>query len=107
MESANIGEIIAVRELYLTNQEAPKRTLRVLVGTPQPLPDGGGYYCPFQILGAGSERVKYAAGIDAVQALQLVMVMIGASLEFLNRELGGSLRWEGSSEGEFGFPSSR
>jgi hypothetical protein len=33
------------------------------------------------------------------------MVMIGATLLFLNEDLGGNLTWEGSSEGELGFPA--
>jgi hypothetical protein len=50
---------------------------------------------PFQIVGAGSERLKYACGSDAVQALQ-VMRMIEADLFALNSSLGGMLRWDGT-----------
>lgn len=100
-----IGEIIASRELHLRDKQDSKKTLLVLIGKPQPSPDSGGYYCPFQISGVGSEEIKYAAGVDSVQALQLVMVMIGATLRFLKEELGGNLNWEGSGDGELGFPS--
>ena len=102
----DIGDIIAVREFYLTENDEPNRIVKVSLGKPKAFPDSGGYYCPFQISGAGAENIKYAAGVDAIQALQLAMVMIGATLQFLNRELEGRLRWEGSSEGDFGFPSS-
>lgn len=101
----DIGEVIASREFDLADKHDARKTLRVLIGKPQPTLESGGYYCPFQISGVGSEEIKYAAGIDAVQALQLVMVMIGATLRFLNEDLGGNLTWEGSSEGELGFPS--
>ena len=67
----NIGEIIALRELYVEGQE-PEREIQVLIGKPQPFPDSGGYYCPFQIVGVGPENIKYAAGVDAIQSLQLL-----------------------------------
>jgi hypothetical protein len=57
-------------------------------------------------VGVGPEHIKYAAGIDAIQSLQLVMLMVGATLGFINKELNGTLRWPGDSEGDFGFPNS-
>jgi hypothetical protein len=101
----DIDDIIAVREFYLTENDEPNRIVKLSVGKPKAFPNSEGYYCPFQILGAGAENIKYAAGVDAIQALQLAMVMIGATLSFLNEELDGRLRWEGGSEGDFGFPS--
>lgn len=106
MEVFEIAETIAVRDLYLTDTQGSKRKVQVLIGKPEPFPESEGYYCPFQIVGIGSEKLKYAAGIDAVQALQLGMVMIGAALQFLNKEIGGSLQWEGNDQGDFGFPIS-
>ena len=102
----NIGEIIALRELYIGTEKEPEKKIQILIGKPQPFPDSSGYYCPFQILGVGPEKIKYAAGIDAIQSLQLVMVMLGATLQFLDESLNRTLRWEGSSEGDFGFPTS-
>jgi hypothetical protein len=87
MEVFEITEPIAVRDLYLTDTQGSKRKVQVLIGKPEPFPESEGYSCPFQIVGIGSEKVKYAAGIDAVQALQLVMVMIGATPQFLKRKL--------------------
>jgi len=61
--------------------------------------------CPYQILGIGDERVRCAGGVDAVQALQLAMEMIGSELYFkLNRQHDGKLRWEAGKEGDLGFP---
>jgi uncharacterized protein DUF6968 len=99
-----LGQVIAIREFGTIDGTASTRRVRVLIGKPELFPEGPGYYCPFQISGAGSEDIKYAVGIDSVQALQLAMVMIGATLEFRNQELGGILRWEGSSKGDLGFP---
>jgi hypothetical protein len=103
MRIATLGDVVAVRELELSQGKTAK-PVRVIIGKPLPFPDSSGYYCPFQITGAGSEEIKYAAGIDAVQALQGVMVLIAADLEFQNEKLGGKLHWEGDSRGGFGFP---
>lgn len=102
----SIGEIIAVRELYIRDEQEPKGKIRVSIGKPQQFPDSNNYYCPFQVAGAGSENIKYAAGVDAIQSLQMVMVMLGATLQFLNERLNGAVRWEGSEEGDLGFPTS-
>ena len=100
----DLGEIIAVRELSMVEDGKADRKVEISIGKPHLSPDSGGYLCPFQIAGIGREEIKYAAGIDAIQALQLVMVMVGATLQFLNDQSGGRLRWEGGSEGDLGFP---
>ena len=100
----NLGEIIATRRLI--NLEASDKEILVLLGKPKPSEDSLGYYCAFQILGIGEEKIKYAKGVDAIQAVQSAMLLIGTNLEFLNQQLGGKLRWEGATEGDLGFPSS-
>ena len=100
-----LGEIIAVRELYIVEERETERKIQVTIGKPQAFPDSGGYYCPFQITGIGGEEIKYAAGVDAMQSLQLVMIIIGATLQFFNGETGNRLHWEGGSEGDLGFPT--
>lgn len=100
----DIGEIIAVRELQIDEGASFKKG-EVRIGKPRPLPDSESYCCPFQIVGVGGEEIRYAAGIDAIQSLQLVMIMIGATLKYLNGQQGGKLGWKGGSKGDFGFPS--
>jgi hypothetical protein len=46
----------------------------------------------------------YAAGVDAFQALELALKMIGADLAFSNRRLDGQLRREYDADGDLGFP---
>ena len=105
MDVRNLGEVIASRKLCLVNSGKPRSEIIVKIGKPVELADSpGDFYCPFQVIGIGSEEIRYAVGGDAVQALQLVMVMIGAYLSWLNRECGGKLRWDGGKEGELGFP---
>ena len=103
----DLGDLIAFRELNITGEGKLDKAIKVMVGKPLPFPDSGGYYCPFQIVGVGGEEIKYAAGVDSIQALQLVMVMIGATLQYLNSESGNRLCWEGSSGGDLGFPAAK
>jgi hypothetical protein len=71
MKLESIGEVIAARTLFLAND--PSQKVVVQMGKPQPLPDalGDAHYCPYQISGAGMEKIFYGAGVDAFQALEL------------------------------------
>jgi len=104
-EIENIQEIVAERYLHLEDQA--DSSVRVILGKPRtdPIAPSDHVLCPYQILGIGDEKVRSASGVDAFQALQLAMEMIGAELYFkLNRQYGGKLRWEGGREGDLGFP---
>ena len=104
MKLESIGEVIAIRTLFLVND--PSRNMVVKMGKPLPLPDalGDDHYCPYQISGAGTERIFYGAGVDAFQALELGLKMIGVDLAVLNGKLDGQLRWECDEQGGLGFP---
>jgi len=97
----DIVEIIARRELFL-DDNGERRKVTLLLGKPHKDPHYEEYSCPYQILGAGDEKVRAVCGIDEVQALQLTIRVLGAELYSLNRELGGKLRWLGEP-GDFGF----
>jgi len=96
-----IKEVIATRKLYSADRS--KRVI-VKIGKPEKFPDSSDYYCPYQIIGLGNEKARYAAGVDAVQALQLALKMIGADLYTSKEARIGSLVWEGGCKGELGFP---
>ena len=100
----NLGDIVGVRELSLKGESGVSECVQILIGTPRPFPDSTGYYCPFQIVGLGSAEIKYAAGIDAIQTLQLVMPMIVITLRSLSEKIEGGLRWEAGEESDLGFP---
>jgi hypothetical protein len=99
-------EVIATRELSIVREDGTSQSVKIMLGKPSQFPDLSDFYAPFQIIGIGSERVLYAAGVDGFQALQLVMIMIGATLAALNESLGGSLKWDGKEGGALGFPAS-
>lgn len=102
MDFDTLGEIIATRRLYFVDEQHVRRTVSVLVGKPQPSADSSSYFCPFQIIGIGSQTTQLAEGSDSVQALQSAMVSIAANLTHLNNELAGRLKWNGDA-GNFGF----
>lgn len=102
----DVGEVIAERRLYLEGE--PQRKIRVLLGKPQtrPAPSNEEFsLCPYQIVGIGDETVKAAGGVDAVQALQLALRMIGAELQLkYSPECECRLRWEAGEGTDLGFP---
>lgn len=106
MKLDNVGDVIATRTLTLLRGHGAPATVLVLLGKPKQLPGHEDYYCPYQIKGAGSEKVRYAGGVDPFQALQLALSALGVELEVLNKELGGKLRWECGTKGGLGFPDS-
>lgn len=104
MDFDDLGEIIATRRLYFVDDSNNKRTVSVFVGKPEEARDSMGYHCPFQVIGIGSQATQLARGCDSIQALQSALILIAASLNHLNNEIGGKLIWEGGSKGEVGFP---
>jgi hypothetical protein len=99
-----IGEVIAERKFSILSAPGQGAIVKVLLGRPERLPDGPDFYCPFQILGIGPDKVRCAYGIDAFQAIQLAMAAIGPLLKSLCESEDATLRWEGDEGGNLGFP---
>jgi hypothetical protein len=104
MKSQSVAEPIAIRRFHLADNL--RAEIFVVLGTPQSCTDIGTteYRCPFQIVGIGDAKVRYAAGEDEFQAIELAFRLIGAALSGLNRESKGRLRWEFDENGGLGFP---
>jgi hypothetical protein len=102
MKLTNIGLVIAVRELSLSGGT----TVSVIIGRPEPFPDGNGCYCPYQFLGIGDQRVRYAGGEDTVQALMLTLEKIGTDLYTSPEAKAGLLTLNGSRDLDFPVPHS-
>lgn len=102
MKLSDVGQILGTRALKLDGAN----TVTVIIGVPQRYPEGEeDYYCPYQIVGIGDERVRYASGIDPLQALTLTLRMIGADLYTTPEAKNGKLTWVGqSAKGDLGFP---
>src|SRR5580698_10621053 len=99
-----IGEVIAERRLSVEGSLNGISAIRVLMGKPERTPNSTDCFCPFQVIGIGSDKVRCAYGIDEFQAIQLAMAGIGAYLDSLNEAEGKHLRWEGDELGDLGFP---
>jgi len=100
MQLKDVGTVIATREF-----RADQAMITVLIGLPQKFPDEDDYFCPYQIVGLGSGRVRRAGGVDAVQALQGALKMIGADIYSSDEAQNGRLIWiGGSGAAEIGFP---
>lgn len=89
MRVDSIGEVIAVRRLFLVDE--PNREILVKMGKPQKTPGEEDFYCPYQITGLGDEKLGASVGIDSFQAMQLALRSIGGKLMFLNRNRQTSL----------------
>ena len=100
MELSSVGSVIATREFSLAG-EVP---VSVIIGKPEPFPDGHGYYCPYQILGMGDQQVRYAPGEDTVQALILALERIGTDLYRSPEAKAGLLTFNGSRDLDFPVP---
>ena len=92
MGKVELGKVIAERILH-----SPRLSNKVLirVGCPQRTA-ADDFVTPFQIVGVGDEKVRFAAGLDALQSLQLVLQMIGADVHYRLKEY--ELRWAGGDD---------
>jgi hypothetical protein len=103
MHIENIGQEIASRRLILKCGEVTTQVL-VRIGLPYPVQDQLSFHCPFEITGFGERRLGYAVGVDAIQALQLGMIMVDADLEYLAQTCNGSLSLKDGVDDGPGFP---
>ena len=95
-----MAEIIAMRTLQII--DADKRVdVPIRIFTPQ-LVDGA-WNCHVEIEWPDGVMKRYAGGIDAVQALELAMQLIGVELYCSEAHEGGRLVWMDKGRG-YGFP---
>jgi len=102
MKLNDVGQILGTRTLNLGESQ----TVIVTLGAPQKYPESeDDYFCAYQIVGIGDGRVRYAIGIDALQALFLTLKKIGADLYTTPEAKSGALSWVGQAvKGDLGFP---
>ncbi len=90
----DVGEIIAERALILEHRGKRRKKVTIRLGKPQVFPDGHpDYFCPYQILGLGEDEVRFAGGLDAFQAIQMVLIGIAIDLNRYRRKFGQGLYW--------------
>jgi len=101
MRLESVGTVLAERSLDLATSEGT-REVRVLIGTPLPIPRSVDFYCTYQILGLSDESVRYVEGVDGAQAMYLAMEAVGTLLAATPEARSGRLTWYG--EPTLGFP---
>jgi hypothetical protein len=100
----SLGDVIATRELVVRTQSHV--TVRVMMGKPQLWEGGPDSLCPVLIVGAGDEKIRCAAGVDAFQSIELALKMISIQLRAIRRDLELDLcRWPDDDDPYVGFPS--
>jgi hypothetical protein len=93
---ANEGDIehtlVGERQFYSNN------ALVCSVKVYAPKRDESGYYrCDYEFVGQHSEYSGFAAGLDAIEALDNALWMVGTKLTGINEAVyDGKLRWEGA-----------
>lgn len=97
-----LGPVIAERQLRVL--ERPDLEVCVRLGAPRPFPDDplSNYYCPYQVIGVGDAKVRYAGGVDSLQALELALHLLPTELDRLRQECPG-LGWLDAPNGDYGF----
>ena len=98
MKLVTVGKVIATRDLDL--EDGGK--VLITIGAPQQTPGHQDYYCPYMIAGLGDGKVRYAVGIDTLQALDLALRAIGSDLYLSTEYTQGNLRYLGMRN--LGFP---
>lgn len=102
MARYELGEIIATRELALRDGTP----VVVNIGKPRPFPDDPdpSYFCPYQITGLQARCDGHVGGVDAVQALELTLKLMGVLLAASEEGKRGDIRWLDGSAENYGFP---
>jgi hypothetical protein len=97
-----LGQVVAERHLRIVGR--PYVEVWVRLGVPRPFPDDplNNYYCPYQVTGIGDAKVRYAGGVDSLQALELALHLLPTVLDRLRQEHPG-LGWLDAPDGDYGF----
>ena len=82
----DIGDVIAERILKRSVNGGHAEDVIIRLGKPQQFSDNSGFYSPFEVVGVGERKIRYAAGVDAFQSLQLALRMISTLLHHYRHE---------------------
>ena len=96
--------IIAQRILKFVAGPHAGKTVRISVHLPKQ--DGNGWSCGYDIDWPDRSRQSEAAGIDAIQALNIAMQKVGVELYTSQHHAQRSIEFEGPGKG-YGFPVPR
>src|SRR5262245_3521257 len=92
--------VIATRILKLRNVN---RDIQIPVRIFAPEQEDASWSCKFEVDWPDGMVTMSAGGVDAVQALDLALKMIGAQIYASDHHASGNLMWEAPGKG-YGFP---
>jgi hypothetical protein len=93
MASDGLEGMIAERRLTLVCDDGQARDVVVRVAKPERSPDREEFSYECEILGLDEGNVRRIYGLDAFQALQLVLSFISTLLNHYRREAKGRIYW--------------
>jgi hypothetical protein len=88
-----LGQIIATRTL--TNNAG--QLIFVHIGLPRRFDEDEGWYAPYQVIGIGDERVRFAGGVDAIQSIILALSMLRSYFIAINTSIN-NIQWDGQTD---------
>jgi hypothetical protein len=103
MDLHKIDQVIAERRYSLLSKSGASKEIVVRLGVPNQSPDHADFFCPFEIVGLGAKEIKCGFGVDAFQALQLTLKMIGADLHYHRQRYGQGFYFVEEGD-DLGFP---
>jgi hypothetical protein len=92
-----LGDILGERRIVF--RDAPRRWFTVALGKPRKSEGDRDWHCPFRFKGASLNRLEYAHGVDALQALTMALEGIRSGLD----RIGKPLAWSGVLPDHTGF----
>jgi len=96
------SDIVAQRE-YFVKDATPPMVITARIGMPRKRADGR-YECGAELQEPAMTTLRYMNGVDAFEAIQLALVVLGVDLKHINEQLDGALCWQQSNQG-VGLPS--
>jgi hypothetical protein len=96
--------VMARRQYFDANDEGKTPIVEVEIGIPLPSPHAPNeFMCSFRIRTAGEGKIETVYGVDELQALQLALGYLAATLRRLSGTLGMKLHWIGDENGDLGI----
>jgi len=90
-------EVIAERSLSVVTPDGKAGSLTVQVGKPaRDSSPGGDWYCPYRIVGLGRDRIRRVFGIDPLQTLQFLLVVLEPEVRRFASDV--ELSWLGEAD---------
>ena len=103
MNVETLGTIFATRILELVLADGSICPVWIKIGKPRKY-ERNIRFCPYQIVGMGDEKIRYAVGSDAIQSLILALTKIGADIYSSPESKAGKLTWLDDESHNLGIP---